>query len=182
MPTSVSPDGRTLAFTRRDPKTSLDIMTVDTSGKEPPRPLVHTDAQEGGARFSPDGHYIAYVSDESGHFEVYLMDYPGPGGRWQISRNGGKDPIWSADGRALYYRAGDNVMSVALQTRPVFHSGTPEVVVEGAYEGLLGSIDRPNYDVARDGRILVIKNPGVDGRRTQVRLVLNFFDELARSR
>ena len=180
MPTSLTPDGRTLAYTRRDPKTSLDIMTIDTSGKEPPRPLLQTDAQEGGARFSPDGHYVAYVSDDSGHFEVYLMDYPGPGGRWQISRTGGKDPIWSADGHRLYYRAGDNVMSVALETKPVFHSGTPELVVEGAYEGLLGSIDRPNYDVAPDGRILIIKNPGVDGRRSQVRLVLNFFRDLAR--
>jgi serine/threonine-protein kinase len=180
-PTSISPDGKTLAFTRRDPKTSLDIMTVATSGKEPPRPLVQTNAQEGGARFSPDGHYVAYVSDEGGAFEVYLMDYPGPGGRWQISRTGGKDPIWSADGHRLYYRAGDNLMSVALETHPVFHSGAPETVVEGAYEGLLGSIDRANYDVAPDGRILLIKNPGVDERRTQIRLVLNFFDDLARS-
>ncbi len=63
---------------------------------------------------------------------------------------------------------------------PVFHCGSPETVVEGAYEGLLGSIDRANYDVAPDGRILLIKNPGVDGRRTQVRLILNFFDDLAR--
>jgi eukaryotic-like serine/threonine-protein kinase len=180
-PTSITPDGKTIAFTRRDPKTSLDIMTVATSGKEPPRPLVQTNAQEGGARFSPDGHYVAYVSDEGGAFEVYLMDYPGPGGRWQISRTGGKDPIWSADGHRLYYRAGDNLMSVALETHPVFHCGTPETVVEGAYEGLLGSIDRANYDVAPDGRILLIKNPGVDGRRTQVRLVLNFFEELGRS-
>jgi serine/threonine-protein kinase len=180
-PTSVTPDGKTIAFTRRDPKTSLDIMTVATTGKEPPRPLVQTNAQEGGARFSPDGHYVAYVSDEGGAFEVYLMDYPGPGGRWQISRTGGKDPIWSADGHRLYYRAGDNLMSVALETHPVFHSGAPEMVVEGAYEGLLGSIDRANYDVAPDGRILLIKNPGVDGRRTQVRLVLNFFDDLMRS-
>jgi eukaryotic-like serine/threonine-protein kinase len=180
-PTSTTPDGKTIAFTRRDPKTSLDIMTIATSGKEPPRPLVQTNAQEGGARFSPDGHYVAYVSDEGGAFEVYLMDYPGPGGRWQISRTGGKDPIWSADGHRLYFRAGDNLMSVALEFHPVFHCGAPETVVEGAYEGLLGSIDRANYDVAPDGRILLIKNPGVDGRRTQVRLVLNFFDDLARS-
>ena len=179
--TSVSPDGKTLLFTRRDPKSSLDIMSIDAAGKETPKPVVQTDAQEGGGRFSPDGHYVAYVSDENGHFEVFLMDYPGPGGRWQISRTGGKDPIWSADGRTLYYRAGDNIMSVAIQTKPVFHSGSPETVVEGAYEGLLGSIDRPNYDVAADGRILIIKNPGVDGRRSQVRLVLNFFEDLKSS-
>jgi serine/threonine-protein kinase len=180
VPTSVTPDGRTLAYTRRDPKTNLDIMTIATDGSGEPRPLVQTRAQEGGARFSPDGRHVAYVSDESGRFEVYLMEYPGPGGRWQISRTGGKDPIWSADGRRLYFRAGDSLMAATITTQPVFSSGAPELIVEEAYDGLLGTIDRANYDVAPDGRILLIRNPGVDSRRSQVRLILNFFQDLAR--
>jgi len=176
--TSVTPDGRTLAFTRRDPKTNFDIHTIATDGSGKPEVLLATPAQEGGARFAPDGRHVAYVSDESGRFEVYVMEYPGPGGKWQISRNGGKDPIWSADGRRLYYRAGDNVMAVPITMAPAFRLGTPEVLVEEDYEGLLGTIDRPNYDVAPDGRILMLRIPGNTLKLSHVRLIQNFFQDL----
>jgi len=178
--TSVTPDGRTLAYTRRDPKTNFDVHVIATDGGGKPEPLLATPAQEGGARFAPDGRHVAYVSDESGRFEVYVMQYPGPGGKWQISRNGGKDPIWSTDGHRLYYRAGDNVMAVAIATAPAFRLGTPEVLVEEDYEGLLGTIDRPNYDVAPDGRILMLRIPGNTLKYPQVRLIQNFFQDLTR--
>ena len=180
-PSSVTPDGKVLAFTRGDPKTKLDIMTVATDGSAPPTPLIQTPAQEGGARFSPNGRYVAYSSDESGRFEVYLMSYPGSGGRWQISRNGGTHPIWSADGRRLYFRTGDNLMAATIETEPVFRSGTPELLIGESYDGLLGSIDRANYDVAPDGRILIVRTPGADASGTRLRMVLNVFEDLRRS-
>jgi len=180
FPTSVTPDGKTLAYTRRDPKTNFDIHAIATDGSGTPQPLLATPAQEGGARFAPDGRHVAYVSDSSGRFEVYVMEDPGPGGKWQISRNGGKDPIWSADGHRLYYRAGDNVMAVSITTAPAFRLGTPEVLVEEDYEGLLGTVDRPNYDVAPDGRILMLRIPGNTLKHSQVRLIQSFFQDLTR--
>jgi Tol biopolymer transport system component len=180
FPTSTTPDGAVLAYSRRDPSTSFDIMTIATDGKGAPKPLVATAAQEGGARFSPDGRYVAYVSDESGRFEVYVIEYPGPGGKWEVSRNGGRDPIWSADGSRLYFRTGDRLMTVPIATRPSFSIGNAEVVIEEDYEGLLGTLDRPNYDVAPDGRVLLLRIPGNSLKLTQVRLVQNFFRDLAK--
>ena len=179
-PTSISPDGKSVAFTIRDPKTNLDILVAPVDGKAQAKPLLQTKAQEGGARFSPDGKKIAFVSDETGRFEVYLMQYPASGGKWQISRSGGKEPIWSADGRRLYYRSGDNLEVVSIQTAPTFRSGSPEVILQDNYEGLLGSLDRANYDVAPDGRVLIIRYPEINAPHTQVRLILNFFEELKR--
>jgi hypothetical protein len=172
--------GAVLAYSRRDPNTTFDIMTIATDGKGAPKPLVATAAQEGGARFSPDGRYVAYVSDESGRFEVYVIEYPGPGGKWEVSRNGGRDPIWSADGSRLYFRTGDRLMTVPIVTRPSFSIGNAEVVIEEDYEGLLGTLDRPNYDVAPDGRVLLLRIPGNSLKLTQVRLVQNFFRDLDR--
>jgi Tol biopolymer transport system component len=178
--TSITPDGQVLAYTRRDPDTSYDIMTIGTDGKGTPKPLVATPAQEGGARFSPDGRHVAYVSDENGRFEVFVMEYPGPGGKWLVSRNGGKDPIWSADGRRLYFRTGDTLMTVPISAAPSFSVGNAEVLIEEDYEGLLGTLDRPDYDVAQDGRVLLLTIPGNSVKLPQARLVQNFFRDLAR--
>jgi Tol biopolymer transport system component len=176
----VTPDGATIAYTRHDPKNGFDIMTVATDGKGSPKALVATSSQEGGARFSPDGLYVAYVSDEGGRFEVYVTEYPGPGGKWQVSRKGGKDAVWSADGTRLYYRSGDTLVSVPIVTKPEFTVGNAEVLVEGDYEGLLGTLDRCNYDVAPDGRVLMLRIPGNSLKLTQVRLIQNFFRDLER--
>src|ERR1700676_5576985 len=83
-------------------------------------PFLRTPFNEGAARFSPDGRWLAYISDESGRFEVYVQSYPGPGGKWQISTEGGTEPVWTRNGRELFYRSGDKMMAVDVATQPGF--------------------------------------------------------------
>ena len=86
---SFSPDGQLLTFNRRAPDTGLDLWVRPLNGTQAPHPFLRTRFTEVGAKFSPDGRWIAYVSDESGQYEVYVRPYPGPGGKWQVSTQGG---------------------------------------------------------------------------------------------
>jgi len=102
--------------------------------------------------------------------EVYVVPLPGPGERIQISTEGGREPVWRQDGRELFYRSGDKVMTVPIQTKPTFRAGRPQVLFPGEYD--------PGYDVARDGqRFLMIKTPTESAPR-QINVVLNWFEEL----
>ena len=174
-PWSWSPDGRILAFTERTPA-GLDIWVMPLEGA--PSPFLATSFNETMPIFSPDGRWLAYVSDESGRNEVHVQPYPGPGRRWLVSTAGGREPVWSADGQELFYRNGDRMMVVAVQTEPAFSVGTPRVLFEGSYlsQGLLAS----NYDVTPDGqRFVMIQASGQQQEApTQINVVLNWFEEL----
>jgi Tol biopolymer transport system component/predicted Ser/Thr protein kinase len=104
---SWSPDGQMLAFVEINPTTGYDIWVLRMSDRKA-QPFLRTPFTEGAPRFSPDGRWLAYVSDESGRFEIYVQPYPGPGGKWQISTEGGTEPMWNPNGRELFYRSGDN--------------------------------------------------------------------------
>src|SRR4029077_14041200 len=95
LPTSISPDGKLAFFYKRDPKTESDIWMVPLEGDLKPAVVLQTPFIESAAKISPDGKLLAYHSNESGHFEVYVRSFPGPGGKWQISTNGGNGPVWS---------------------------------------------------------------------------------------
>ena len=112
FPGSWSPDGTTLAFHERKAGGERDIWTV-ARGQEP-MPFLLTPFDERSPRFSPDGRWLAYVSDESGRDEVYVQPFPGPGAKWLVSTDGGREPVWGRDGRELFYRAGDLMMAVPL--------------------------------------------------------------------
>ncbi len=104
-PTSVSSDGALLAFTEAT-GASRDIWVLRFNDRKA-QPFLQTPAIEGGAQFSPDGRWMAYVSDESGRPEIYVQPYPGPGGKWQVStETGGQEPVWNRNGRELFYRSG----------------------------------------------------------------------------
>ncbi len=112
-PESWSPDGQLLAFHENNPTTQRDIWVLRmgdpsaSSGQvRKAQPFLRTPFNESAARFSPDGRWLAYVSDESGRYEVYVQPYPGPGGKRQISTEGGTEPVWSRNGRELFYRNG----------------------------------------------------------------------------
>jgi Tol biopolymer transport system component len=111
IPHSVSPNGQLIAFGRVDPKNQRDIWILSVKDRKSAL-FLSTPATEGAARFSPDGRWIAYVSDESGRPEIYVQPYPGPGGKWQISADGGIEPVWNANGRELFYRSGNRMMAV----------------------------------------------------------------------
>ena len=178
-PTSWSPDGSTLAF--YDVGGTRDIFTV-TPGEEPVR-FLETSFREHGPVFSPDGQWLAYTSDETGRFEVYLTPYPGPGGKTPISVAGGRSPIWRADGRELFYRRGDDLFAVAIATSPSLRVGAPELLFTGSFVRERSNQGASNYDVAPDGqRFLMLsgidQDGGADAPPPQITVVLNWFEEL----
>jgi serine/threonine protein kinase len=177
-PTSWSPDGQLLTYVQGNPTTAWDIWVLRMSDRKA-EPFVRTPANEGGPHFSPDGHFIAYVSDESGRWEVYVQPYPGPGGKWQISTDGGTEPMWNPNGRELFYRNGDKMMAVDITTQPGFSTGKPHTLFEGPYQLSLSPIAA--YDVSANGqRFLMIKpnEQTSSSAPTQIVVVQNWFEEL----
>ncbi|TDI47921.1 MAG: hypothetical protein E2P02_01995 [Acidobacteria bacterium] len=102
-PASFSPDGQLLAFTQAKPETGRDIWVQNLADQEA-HLFLSTRFEETAPMFSPDGEWMAYSSNESGQREVYVQPYPGPGGKWQISTNGGHEPVWNPEGGELFYR------------------------------------------------------------------------------
>jgi len=129
-------------------------------------------------QFSPDGRWLAYISNESGRYEIYVQPYPGPGGKWQISTEGGTEPAWNQNRRELFYRSGEKMIAVDIATQPNFSAGKPRMLFEGPY--LPASIPMANYDVSPDGqRFLMLKPVEQEGAApTQINVVLNWFAEL----
>jgi len=180
-PDSWSPDGQLLAFTELDPSMGRDIWVLPLSDRKS-QLFLRTPSNESSPRFSPDGQWLAYVSDESGRYEVYVQPYPGPGGKWQVSTEGGTEPVWNRSGRELFYRGGNNkMMAVEITTRPSFAAGSPKLLFEaGQYMPPTGpfSYPFPNYDVSPDGqRFLMITK---ESKPPQINVVLNWFEELKR--
>jgi len=131
--------------------------------------------------FSPDGHWIAYLSNESGRNQIYVQPYPGPGGKFQVSTDGGSEPMWARSGRELFYRNSDKMMAVDVTTQPAFAIGSPRTVFAGDYGFLGGSGQLANYDVSPDGqRFLMLQSNVQEGGVSQIHVVLNWFEELKR--
>jgi eukaryotic-like serine/threonine-protein kinase len=178
-PLSWSPDGRVLAFVNLHPVTRGDIWTVRVDEKSQPRPFLQTRFAEGSPTFSPDGRWLAYVSDESGRSEVYVQPFPGPGARIAISTGGGSEPVWPRRGHELFYRNGDSMMAVEVTTGPTFTAGKPRRLFDGRYAR--STALWPNYDVTADGqRFLMVKGVEEFTFPTQINVVLNWDRELKR--
>jgi eukaryotic-like serine/threonine-protein kinase len=180
VPRSWSPDGQLLAFHENNPTTKKDIWVLRLSDHKT-EPFLRTPFNEGGPVFSPDGHWIAYISDESGRQEIYVQPYPGPGGKWQISTDGGNEPAWNRNGRELFYRSGNKMMAVDVTTQPTFSPGKPKVLFEGQYVAVQPGLTGTAYDVSADGqRFLMVKETEASVSATQINVVLNWFEELKR--
>jgi dipeptidyl aminopeptidase/acylaminoacyl peptidase len=178
-PISWSPDGQLLAFIEITPTTGYDIWVLQM-GDRKAQPFLRTPFLESAPRFSPDGHWLAYMSDESGHREIYVQPYPGPGGKWQISTEGGTEPVWNPNGRELFYRSGAKMMAVDIATQSSFSVGKPKVLFEGPYEPTPATF--PYYDVSPDGQRFLMLKPSESAQAapTQINVVLNWFEELKR--
>jgi Tol biopolymer transport system component len=174
MPTSVTPDGATLLYIYIDPVTSGDIYEIPIGGGTP-RAVVKTNAYEGGAQVSPDGKWIVYVSNELGPNEIFLQAYPKAERRVQVSSGGGIHPTWNPKGGEIFYRRGDDMMSVRVTfggTGPAL--APPEKLFTGRYS-FRGGLTMANYSVTPDGdRFLMIK----DQPRAILNVVLNWLDEV----
>jgi eukaryotic-like serine/threonine-protein kinase len=178
-PVSISPDGKSLAFTEVDRATGNDIWLLSLDGDHEARAILKTGSSEGSPEFSRDGKWLAYNSNETGRPEIYVQPFPGPGGKSTISTDGGVEPVWSRDGRELFYRNGDKLMAVAISTTPVFSAGVPRLLFEGRYEPT--GTGTGGYDVSVDGRrFLMIQPTEPEQPATQVSVVINWFEELRR--
>jgi hypothetical protein len=176
-PFSWSPDGKVLAFVSVNPTTLQDIRVLSVDQKGASKPFLETQFREGGPAFSPDGKWIAYVSDESGRFEIYVRPFPGPGEKWPISLEGGNEPVWPRNGRELYYRASDTMMAVDVQTTPAFSASKPRKLFDKPYERSLALW--ANYDASPDGqRLLMVRQETASAPATHINVVLNWLDEL----
>lgn len=173
----MSPDGQTLAFHEVNPTTGVDIWILHLADRKV-EPFLRTPANEADARFSPDGHWIAYTSDESGREEIYVQPYPGPGGKWQVSTEGGTEPVWNPNGRELFYRTEDKMMAVDVSANSNLTIGKPRTLFQGNY--VLSPVHIPNFDVSADGqRFLMVKpSESAEASPTQINIVLNWFEEL----
>jgi len=176
FPLSFSPDGQLLVFVELNPNTQRDIWVLRLSDRKL-QPFLRTRFNETVPRFSPDGHWLAYMSDESGHYEIYIQPFPGPGGKYQISSEGGAEPVWNPNGRELFYRCGYKMMAVDVMTQPSFSTGKPRVLFEGLY---LPSGVTPSYDVSPDGQRFLMLKAAQQGQpaAVQINVVLNWFEEL----
>jgi serine/threonine-protein kinase len=174
-----------------DPETSYDLWTVplenDTTGLRAGKPEVYlqTPSTEFYPAFSPDGHWLAYVSSESGVYQVYVRAFPDTGGRWQISIAGGAYPMWSRSRRELFFESLDNRIMVAaytVQGESFVITGKPRLWSEKALANLVNYIK--NVDLAPDGKRIVALMPAEGGEAQQsqhhVVFLENFFDELRR--
>ena len=150
--TSWSRDGRFLLYTVVHPKTKSDIWVLPLDSDKKPVPFLITEFNERQARFSPDGHWVAYTSDESGQDEVYVRSFSmnsagtavEAGGKWPISNGFGVDPHWRGDGRELYYRSrGGGLLAVEIAANPAFRAGSPQP---------LGVSTFASWDSTADGR------------------------------
>ena len=180
VPVACSPDGSKVLVSWSDPEHPMwddDIYVVFLDGqnqKSRSQPFVQRNHNQRHGVWSPDGSWIAYASDESGRWEVYVEQYPGPGPKTMVSTEGGFQPVWSRDGKELFYRCGDKMMAVSIEIESGFKVTRIEELFEGKY---LCRVNRRDYDVAPDGRFLMIQDLQ-ESVPARINVVLNWFEEL----
>jgi Tol biopolymer transport system component len=180
VPKSWSPDGRYLIYAQIHPGTGADLFALPIGPPDPhPLVLAQTQATEDQGQFSPDGHWVAYTSNESGQSEIYVIPFPpAPNeGRWVVSRGGGVMPRWRRDGKELFFISPDwKMMAVDVSTNPTFQSGTPhalfdtEMVDTGIRTGPM------SWDIAPDGKRFLIISENSAGA-SSLNVILNWRPE-----
>jgi serine/threonine protein kinase/Tol biopolymer transport system component len=174
IPESWSPDGKSLIFGEWNANDQGDIWILPLEGDRKPQPFLRTEFSEFFSSFSPDGHWIVYTSDESGRYEVYVRPYPGPGAKWQISTEGGEEPVWSANGQEVFYRNGEKWMVATVHLNPDFRAEAPRLLFEKYFINVPGL----SHYVSADGQRQVMIEPISQESPKQINVVLNWFEEL----
>ena len=183
-PVSFSPDGRFITFDDKNGDTNDDARVLSLAANSA-QPVAASRFREGSAKFSPDGRWIAYASDESGNSQVYVQPFPGPGPKIQVSSDGGFDPVWRRSGGELFYRSSNKMMVVTVSTAGSFRASAPKMLWEGNYSSGAGSscgmpgVASSNYDVSADGQhFLMVRDADDSIVGKSIVVVLNWAEEL----
>jgi Tol biopolymer transport system component len=172
VPNSWSPDGRYIAYVafQGAPGSKADLWLLSLSDRKA-SPILRSEFDELQGIFSPDGRWLAYASNESGHFEIYVQPFPGPGGKWQISTSGGTQPRWARGGKELFFVApGGKIMSVEIRASTIVEAGTPQVLFSASLKNAPG----PPYDVSSDGQRILLNRPIEEASAPPITLVQNW--------
>ncbi|HUF25169.1 MAG TPA: protein kinase [Vicinamibacterales bacterium] len=169
-----TPDGQKL-LSEEGVSTGWDLFVGDMKTKKN-EPFMVNRFSKVGAQLSPDGRWVAYGSNESSRTEIYAHAFAGQGGRTQLSTAGGTEPRWAPDGRALYFRDGDRMMAVPVETGAALNPGTPRVLFEGSYTRM-GWL-QANYDVAPNGKAFLMVRGDAQRLPTSINVIANWFEEL----
>ena len=176
-----SRDGKYLLYQMESPENGFDLWYLerneDGSGWEP-YPFLQTPALEVVPRFSPDGRYVAYISNESGESEVYVQRFPAGGRRVTVSSNGGTKVRWSRDGKELFYVEGQTLVAVSVSSGSSFSVGSATRLFE--HPGLRPGINYAPYDVSADGQRFILAEPvgeGAEALEPSIRVVQNWYEE-----
>jgi Tol biopolymer transport system component len=130
-------------------------------------------------QFSPDGKWVAYASNETGKWEIYVTSFPDARGRWQVSTSGGEQPRWRADGKELFYLSSDEkIMAAPVTTEAKFDNGTPAALFQASPRQPILPFDLFVYDVSRDGQRFLINTPVKQAKMTPMSIVLNWTAKL----
>ncbi len=180
IPASWSGGGKVLVYEEViAEKGGADIFALSMEGERVKKPLLQERYIEGHPQISPNGRWMAYVSNESGEMEVYVCPFPDVGkGKWQVSTSGGQQPRWSPDGREMFYRNGDAMMAVAIETEPSFRAGLQKELFRCASVSGIGHM----WDFSPDGKRFLFLKPiasaGASGEPRRINIVLNWTEEL----
>jgi Tol biopolymer transport system component len=180
FPDDWSPDSTTLLVEVFQPGNRTDLWAFPLNGSKP-YPLFETPFREVEAKFSPDGEFIAYSSDESGRKEVYVQTFPVSAQKWQISTQGGSQPQWSRDGKELFFLSPSlDLMSVEIRTPSRFETGVPRMLFHTTIPRELGNVEgRNQYAVDRDGNFLIVSGDAASEPR-RIHVVVNWQSMLNR--
>jgi serine/threonine-protein kinase len=179
VPSSLSSDGKMLIFQEERTLFGSDIGMLRLEGEHEPELLLDTPFSAHSGKLSPDDRWLAYVSNESGREEIYLRPFPGLRARVQVSTEGGTEPMWSRNGSELFYRNGDQHMAVSVSTDPELALGKPSLLFEGQYETSRRDLSESNYDVAPEGRFIMLRRDET-AESSEIVVVTNWFEELKR--
>jgi Tol biopolymer transport system component len=177
--TDWSPDGRFILYRVIDAKSNIEIWAVPVAGDRKAIPFLKSAFGFGHGQFSTDGRWVAYDSNESGRWEIYVAPFPGPGGNWKVSSGGGTEPRWRRDGKELYYLASDGeLMAVEVKGGSTFEAGVATPLFKTRRRVPVSSSDLFSYDVAADGQRFLVSTDVGETTASPLTVVLNWTSDL----
>jgi Tol biopolymer transport system component len=177
-PNDWSRDGRWVIYSMRKTETGADndlwVVPIDGGRAGKPVPYLVAPARQQQAQFSPDGRFVAYGSDSSGTFEIYVQPFPDPSqGKWMVSNGGGSEPRWSRDGKELFYFSGQKLMAVPVSVKPTFSYGPAVALFEAPVQPGYTN-DSHRWQVAPDGKRFLLLTPETKAQGSPIDVLVNW--------